>query len=40
MRSVAEHSDAPGLAKDLAVVVGYTVAGLVLGALTLRRRSE
>ncbi len=40
MTSVAEHGDAPGLAGDLAVVVGYIVAGLILGALTLRRRSE
>ena len=39
MQSVSRHTDAPGLGKDLLVVVAYIVAGLVLGALTLRRRS-
>jgi ABC-2 type transport system permease protein len=40
MRAVADHADAPGLAGDLAVVVAYVVAAVLLGALTLRRRSE
>ncbi|HEX7740260.1 MAG TPA: ABC transporter permease [Marmoricola sp.] len=39
MQAVAQHSDVPGLGKDLAVIVGYALAGLIGGALTLRRRS-
>jgi ABC-2 type transport system permease protein len=40
MKAVAEHAHAPGLGGDLAVVIGYIAAALLLGALTLRRRSE
>jgi ABC-2 type transport system permease protein len=39
MSAVTDDSD-PALWGDLAVVVGFAVAGLVLGALTLRRQSD
>ena len=39
MRSVSRHAD-PAVWGDLTVVVGFAIAGLVLGALTLRRQSE
>jgi ABC-2 type transport system permease protein len=40
MRTVCDDASAAGVWGDLAVVLGYALAGLVLGALTLRRRSE
>lgn len=39
MRSVASEAD-PALAGDLSVVVGFALAGLLLGAVTLRRRTD
>jgi ABC-2 type transport system permease protein len=40
MQSVVDDPGTSGLWTDLAVVLGFAVAGLVLGAVTLRRRSE
>jgi ABC-2 type transport system permease protein len=39
MREVSTHSD-PSVWGDLALVAAFALAGLVLGALTLRRQSE
>jgi ABC-2 type transport system permease protein len=40
MQAVADDPSSSGIWTDLGVVLGFVVAGLVLGALTLRRRSE
>ena len=40
MRTVSDDPSAGGVWGDLAVVLAFALAGLVLGALTLRRRSE
>lgn len=40
MRAVAGQAHPSGLGRDLGIVAGCVVAGLVLGALTLRRRSD
>jgi hypothetical protein len=37
---VSDDPSAGGVWGDLAVVLAFALAGLVLGALTLRRRSE
>ncbi len=39
MQSVATTATVPGFWTDLAVVVGFALAGLALGAATLRRRT-